>query len=154
MALTSDFWHDGDIGEARRDHLLVLHAEGCSLGLIAERLGTTRNAISGKCHRLRLEMYPIPAMSKTRAFVRPHQQNIPVKRGPPPKPVPTGAYQCTLLDLKNKSCRYPLWSDASLPVDQKFYCGVPHADISSGRPYCSVHAERCLTTPKKKNAPG
>jgi len=159
VTLEPDFWHDGVIGEARLDHLVILHREGCSLGLMAERLGTTRNAISGKCQRMHLPLLPKPVQTKVHPNILRHHQRASIKRSPPVNgrtPPPPGEHRCTLLGLTNRSCRYPLWGDGSLSLDEKFYCGVPQADAHSGRPYCVMHARRCLTAPKAKgkNAQG
>lgn len=50
--------------------------------------------------------------------------------------VPAESFRCTLLDLTNESCRWPIGD----PWKPEFrFCGAPGADFPAGRPYCPCH---------------
>ena len=63
------------------------------------------------------------------------------RRHEKPKPVivPGRDYRCSILELNNLTCRYPLWH-TSAPHSERFYCGTPGADLSAGLPYCERHS--------------
>ena len=54
-------------------------------------------------------------------------------------PPPSDQFKCTLLELGNDTCRWPLWDDDTKGA--KFYCGTPEADCIEGKPYCRWHSE-------------
>ena len=91
--------------------LQAMWAEGRSARDIAERLGTTRNAVIGKANRLGLSHMSKPRPAKVE-----------------PKPRAPGS-----LDLNERMCRWPIGH----PGDQDFhFCGNPRI---AGRPYCEAH---------------
>lgn len=133
-------WTDEKCDELRR-----LWAEGYSASAIAAELGiATRNAVIGKAHRLGLdgraerkqaqaireprrkpERRPKLNVGKVDALTRNR-----ITRSPPFDGSPI-----TLFELSNWTCRWPVSDD----VCHMFYCGVPEADLSHGRPYCEHH---------------
>jgi GcrA cell cycle regulator len=58
---------------------------------------------------------------------------VPAVAGTAPRPSAPG---CSILDLTNASCRWPL-EPAGL-ADPR-YCGEPSADLSARTPYCAAH---------------
>lgn len=53
----------------------------------------------------------------------------------------TESERVTLFDLRESSCRFPLWHDSARPpIEQRFYCG---ARIDPAQSYCDHHAQRC-----------
>lgn len=124
----------------------TLNAEfGCAL---------TRNAVIGKAHRLGLyngrsretaSGHPFSPNQprQSRAFVfkkRPlSESKLPQPYVPPAVAEDPTEYHCTIFDLTNVTCRWPLgkWNEPA-----KLFCGDPTADLSFNRPYCRVHARR------------
>ena len=49
--------------------------------------------------------------------------------------------RCDITGLRDSTCRYPLWN---APGEEHFYCGVPEAQNSAGKPYCKHHAKLCF----------
>lgn len=74
-----DFWTD-DVVERLQDFV----ERGWSAGLIAQELGTTRNAVTGKVHRLGLTTLQKP--TRQIAAAPPKPRPIPATRPPKPKP--------------------------------------------------------------------
>lgn len=102
----------------RVDMLKQLWADGATAQAIAERLGgVSRSAVMGKVFRLRL--------------------NAAGSAGGPASAAPPWRRGKTLLELTNRSCRWPLGE----PGQPSFlFCGVAGADLTSGMPYCARHA--------------
>ena len=145
-----DEWPEEDI------QLLVgLFNNGCSLGVIAKRMGKTRNAISGKLHRVRksgkhkMEPPRAPAVGG-----RVKGAEIRLERSTKPKR-PKGAtvirlrqpfekkrMRLHIIDITNAvtfeqldkcHCKFPLGD----PQDPDFkFCGAPREEK---RPYCAGH---------------
>jgi hypothetical protein len=72
----------------------------------------------------------------------------------PPKPIeqiaePTPATTCTLLDLTNETCRFPVGK----PSPVQWFCGSPGGDLAAGMPYCGWHAKRCFTQTTWRGVP-
>jgi hypothetical protein len=57
-----------------------------------------------------------------------------------PEPIPATA--CSIFDLRNESCRFPV---GPLHDPATLFCGAPAADLAAGMPYCSKCAPRCYT---------
>ena len=117
----------------------------------------TRNAVIGKLKRLGLQGGgtghggPRPGAgppSKRRAVhgglsVRGATFNPPYvgqpameKTNQPETPPPASALQCSILDLTNETCRFPVTDDSPW-----LFCGAPEADLNTGVPYCPYHSQ-------------
>ncbi|WP_029350637.1 GcrA family cell cycle regulator [Bosea sp. 117] len=147
--------------DERVELLKKLWAEGLSASQIAAELGNvTRNAVIGKVHRLGLSgraktvTSAAPRPRKPRpATVQPARPR-PMVHGntalapayaPVPEPEPEDlpdpvanvipmAERCTILDLTEFTCRWPV-GDPGKP--DFFYCG---SRTKTGLPYCAYHA--------------
>jgi GcrA cell cycle regulator len=139
MAILSD-WTEERTGRLER-----LHSEGLSFSLIAADIGVTRSAAIGKAHRMQLPRRSEIVQCKARgAPVRhsPKAKVVAMKTAKRPEIIPGHDYRCTICDLKDDSCRYPLW-ETNTPHEAQFYCGVPDASLVAGVPYCRNHAALC-----------
>lgn len=139
----------------RVERLTTMWAEGLSGGQIAAELGdVSRNAVIGKAHRLKLakrmnvampRAKPEPRIHKRQRFreVKPLFEEL---RDNPPTvdeakliaelcAQPNEIQGCTLMELTEKTCRWPLWDD--VVSDQ--YCGAKPVVGSS---YCPVHSKK------------
>jgi len=132
--------------EAQTEELATLFHQGLSFSLISKEIGKSKNACVGKSKRIGL-----PHRGHVIACERTPRD--PIKHSPrphireTPKSVPTvdsRDWRCSIYDLKDRSCRYPLWSDE--PCDEHLYCGRPTARLSEGRPYCATHAKMTFHT--------
>jgi GcrA cell cycle regulator len=134
------FWTD-----ARVELLKKLWAEpGLSCRLIANELGTTRNAIIGKGGRLRLPMRPQAPRTPQAATHSPGSRPEPAQSMPVPLPVPELGdrdipleQRRSLLELTTATCRWPIGDPRT---EAFFYCGAPTARI--GQSYCPSHYAR------------
>lgn len=145
--------------DERVELLKKLWAEGLSASQIAAELGSiTRNAVIGKVHRLGLsgraktvsspaprprkprpaaEARPRPMVHGNTALAPVFQPAIEAEPEELPDPVANVipmADRCTILDLTEFTCRWPV-GDPGKP--DFFYCGS-HTKI--GLPYCAYHA--------------
>jgi GcrA cell cycle regulator len=147
--------------DERVELLKKLWAEGLSASQIAAELGgVTRNAVIGKVHRLGLSgrakapSSAIPRPRKPRTASSGIRMSRPAARGntalarhavlaydleiePEPEPleniVPIGQ-RCTLLELSDAKCRWPIGDPGSMDF---FFCGGrPVGEL----PYCAYHA--------------
>jgi GcrA cell cycle regulator len=116
---------------------------GLSCRDIAAQIGVSRNAVIGKLSRLNLgrgKPVPLPKRAaapaakrgRPRLYSPPRLVGAPSAAPPPVAEIPN-ANCCSLLELSQDNCRWPL---ASAGVAQNF-CGNPRAD---GLPYCPGHA--------------
>lgn len=150
--------------DERVELLKKLWNDGLSASQIAAELGgVTRNAVIGKVHRLGLSgrtKAPVSASPRTRkparttpSAPRPQAQfrgnaalkpqarpDLEVDIAPDVEPLPeldnvvAMGERCTIMDLKEYSCRWPVGD----PGTAEFrYCG---ARSDSGKPYCAYHA--------------
>jgi GcrA cell cycle regulator len=145
--------------EDRVQLLMKLWNDGRSASQIASELGgVTRNAVIGKVHRLGLSgraktpSSVAPRAKKPKAPVAP-RTSAPVSRGntalkpqyaPVAQPIAEAAVEplenvvpigerCTLLELKESSCRWPIGD----PGKSDFlFCG---GKSDAGVPYCAYH---------------
>ena len=132
------FWTD-----ARVELLKKLWAEpGLSCRLIANELGTTRNAIIGKGGRLNLPMRPQAPRAPKAASSSTCLATCVTK--PASLPVPEISdrdipleQRRGLLELTTATCRWPIVDPRT---DAFFYCGAPTTRI--GQSYCSDHYAR------------
>lgn len=132
----------------RIERLKELVDQGLTAEQIARELGggITHNAVIGKIQRLGLKLrgsaiwFPRPGKPRQPRVRAPKQRWVP----PPPPPAQfaeaaTAAppdpskFACTLLQLNDKTCRWPLGD----PQEPDFhFCGVPPRE---GQPYCDHH---------------
>jgi hypothetical protein len=154
------------------NELIKLWEQGFSGTEIAYRMGTTRNAVLGKIHRLR-EKHLIsrrPKVSKPRPEPVMEAKKEKPKAPPPPrkaapkrptiwtklpkteairseptsKTVPVEKTLLTLFDLKRTNCRYIVEMDTPSGA---LYCGDPMDRAS----YCKKHADLCYYKLVKKH---
>ena len=140
--MESNLWSD-----ERRKKLETLFRQGKSFSLIATEIGVTRNAAIGKAHRMKLSgPKPIETLQRPRSAVRKKRERAAAKavavKKSKPVVVPDHDYRCTIYDLEDSSCRYPMWG-ISAPHPERFYCGVPEASAAAGFPYCEQHSVVC-----------
>lgn len=141
------FWTDERVEELRRlapDH---------TASQIAQIMGApTRNVIIGKMNRLGMSrprdlMTPkraaeAAATAKAAATVVKIRTNglrmtpwasRPAFSGTSPISTIGGLYQCTLVQLTDETCRFPMWGDDT-PAHERRYCGGKAVE---GLPYCA-----------------
>ena len=132
----------------RVERLEALHRNGLSFTLIAADIGVSRAAAIGKAHRLHLPKrnavaqymaHAAAARSPPRSRRRRELAAKPVVT-PPPVIIPNHDYSCTIIELTDTTCRYPLWGVGD-QHHQRRYCGRPGASVSAGVPYCRRHTK-------------
>lgn len=138
--------------QEKAGRLETLHRTGLSFSQIAADIGTTRSAAIGKARRMKLARREIRNISTPgKRIAQPKPAAPPPAPEPPPKPAfkaePGRDYSCTIYDLVDASCRFPLW-ELGTPHEQRKYCGVPAATFSLGNPYCPHHMLKSGTAPK------
>ncbi|PCI01832.1 MAG: global cell cycle regulator GcrA-like protein [Alphaproteobacteria bacterium] len=112
--------------DERVEQLKTLWGAGKTAAEIAKDLGEglTRNAVIGKAHRLGLSGRVTPIQKKIDKPLPPESKDLLAKNG-----------GISLLELTEKTCRYP-YGD---PQKSGFhFCG---GDAIPGVPYCGQHAE-------------
>jgi len=131
-----------------RIELLKTHFDaGFSCAQIARRLGMTRNAVIGKLNRLGLsrpkraavkqaERRTVPAGTRRMGFVQ-HEILAALRAelcaASEEEPYP-GAQRCSLLELTEAKCRWPIGEPGSASFG---FCGNEQV---KGLPYCAIHA--------------
>lgn len=117
--------------DERVEILKKLWAKETPAAEIAEVLGTTRNAVIGKAHRLGLSAKKSAAADKKNASGEGKNTSASrskTKESPPKRKGKTG-----LLDLTERTCRFPIGH----PDKKGFhFCGEPPLP---GKPYCAEH---------------
>jgi GcrA cell cycle regulator len=127
-------WTKERIADLRR-----MVSEGVPFSQIADKLGTTKNACSGKADRLGLSAKSERAVRlKIRgghgAFgVSLESQNAPSLPSMPDGSNTPTKQRCTLLQLSNDVCKWPFGEPQSPDF---FFCGGKAMD---GFPYCAQH---------------
>jgi hypothetical protein len=121
-------------GATRDAEIRDLAGRGLSAGEIATRLGLTRNAVIGLCHRrgiaLRRGRGGVPANARiTVSAAGPDEAPAAAPQPAAPRTAPRGG---------GEGCRWPLRADDEQPTH--VYCGAPRDQ--PGRPYCAAHAAR------------
>lgn len=138
-------WSDKAVTELKR-----LFDEGLSMSQIAAAIGApSRNSVIGKLHRngmFRGKPKPVPRPPRVqRKGVHTAKAWKPRKPTPAPEPAapPLGEISavpqpCTLMELTNETCRWPIGEGADM-----LFCGSP-SDMHNGRPYCQFHTRMGL----------
>jgi GcrA cell cycle regulator len=129
---------------------------GFSCGQIASELGVSRNAVIGKANRLGLSRFKnaVPSQSK-QSGTRQNAHNRTVTRQinvrefwakpQPPEVGRESAKACSLLDLQQWHCRWPIGD----PTSKDFaFCGRRPI---AGLPYCPAHAQMAYR-PSRRDA--
>jgi GcrA cell cycle regulator len=149
---------NSDWNDDRARRLETLYDKGLSFRSIAKEIGVSRSAAIGKAYRMnlpkRLEVVTVvgntvntihapkkPKKRRTRWGIRPAEPPKPPTPEPAVVIVPGVDYRCTILELSDNSCRWPLWQ-FDTPHAGRLYCGAPGASVSGGVPYCRLHAKR------------
>ena len=109
-------WNDEQVNA-----LVELWNEGLPTSEIGRRLGTTKNAVVGKAHRLRL--------SKRQSLIH--------KKAPPAEVIRLG-------ELRTGMCSWPL-GEPGTPDFQ--FCGRPAVP---GKPYCDEHCSVAYVSSKDR----
>ena len=140
---------DSQWNPTRMQQLEQLYRKGLCFRLIAEEIGVSRSAAIAKSHRMRLpKREPPPSKPLIRNPPRRRLRREASLRVQPmiesnwPKIDPGQDYSCTICELTDVTCRYPLWP-TSAPHSERRYCGRPQASVSTGVPYCRHHSQLC-----------
>lgn len=141
--------------EEQLEQLHKLAGVGLSAGEIGARIGKTRNAVVGKCHRIGIPLgsKSAPAVHYSKHVARPkdapprprqrHKRATtpilkPTILPPPPKepPVPIEPRKIELTELSADDCKWPIGDGPFL------FCGNPRDTALNGVeqvPYCFQH---------------
>jgi hypothetical protein len=131
-------WSDADV-----ETLKSMVAAGKSYGDIAMAIPHSRVSCIGKSHRLHLVQGARAEIPKAKRAAFVPNALVPLKREPFRAGKPTSTIiddieGIGLVELTADTCRWPLWTDETAPVDKRF-CGAHAADGSS---YCQTHHRR------------
>jgi GcrA cell cycle regulator len=143
-------WNDEAVAK-----LTKLYVKGLSSSEIAKELGTTRNAVIGKIDRSGLRLASkiegfrkaVPKLPGPRPKERPRPRIKPVYYGIEEPAAPENMKGCTLMQLTDKTCRFPI-GDPSEPGFH--FCGSAVAGID--RVYCPHHTKIAYTTAAQRRA--
>jgi len=142
---------------AERIELLKSYVDaGLSCGQIAREIGVSRNAVIGKINRLQLPRGNRPAVRPPRRRPAPPtrprlvtQHHILMALHAVPQPaveevaVP-GACRCSLMELNEGKCRWPI----DEPGSESFgFCGN---EAVENLPYCAAHARMAYQFPARQ----
>lgn len=141
--------------ESKMQQLQTLYHRGLSFALIAADIGVTRGSAIGKAHRMQLPRRIVISACKARP---PRLHPAPKRRkvamvSKPAEPVidPDHDYRCSIYQLTDRHCRWPLWR-GSTAHEHRLYCGIPTARVSAGVPYCRRHRAKMLNQASTVNA--
>ncbi len=134
----------------RIEILRTMATDGRSASEAGVELGITRNAVLGKANRNGIRFASAhhgPRKPRQRAKAK---ISHPIAPQPDPIPAspPAPARACSLLELTNETCRYPIAPEGEPYVA----CGALDADMSDGMPYCRVHARIAYRRPGEREA--
>jgi GcrA cell cycle regulator len=139
--------------------LTELWAKGETAVAIGGRLGLSRSAVLGKIFRLRLNTEKLANPNgggrrkmasrdnKSATAKNSHADESPARRRRSRRQalianIPVyGGRPIPLLELTNKSCRWPLQRGGTY-----LFCGALEADLEGGIPYCARHMRRAYCT--------
>lgn len=147
--MKSDFWNE------ERVNILTANWPNMSGADVAKILGTTRNTVIGKAHRLKLAAKrrkgraPVARKRRTRTTPRALPTAIPVPPEPvlPPQPTEHGL---SILQLQEHHCREIVGSGED---GLARYCGAPKAGLLKARigqfhsSYCMEHSGKNYQLP-------
>lgn len=130
------------------DLLREMWTDGVSTSLIAERLGTTKNAVVGKAHRIDLPSRSSPITRLPAGRSRTPRQSraidAPLGTPAPPRAAPVFIRRPTALPTScSRECQYPFGHPGARGF--RLCCG----EALFGKPYCEEHDELCYVRPKK-----
>jgi GcrA cell cycle regulator len=138
----------------RVEALRRLWAEGLSAAQVAERLGVTRGAVTGKVARLGLQGRASTARANAIRRGRAPPRPAPGQQGPdtrihlPGQPLPEPQTEdvatVATLDLEAWHCRWPCGDPVEVGAAQPLFCGRRKV---LGLPYCEQHAARAYNRP-------
>lgn len=142
--------------EARCEYLLSLREIGYSAGRIAAEMQVSRNAVIGRLHRMGYKSNRRPMHVLARPQRSPYKPPLKAASVEPsdgleieqlvsePRPV-------NLFDAGPRHCRYPLWDDHRLPLQDKLFCG---GQTIPGETYCPACRGKVYTQarPSAKDA--
>ena len=115
---------------------------------IAAKLGTTKNAVIGRVHRLKLPSRVSPIQRAARGDkpkpVRAAVARQPSAPKPPPAPRSPPVIARTPPVVRHRSCQ---WVEGNRPAWR--FCDAPTAGASS---YCAEHHARCFVKPDPSTA--
>ena len=151
-----DFWTEGRVATLRE-----LWASGMLAATIGIRLGTSKNAVVGKVHRLGLKPRPSPikrsdpknghdrtAQGKTVLKPRAKPQNT-RKLGDFTERLPSSRIEIrTGVVSSARPCQWPMWDDDT-PMHERTHCGRGSL-VDSHFPFCPEHNSRGCIPVKKK----
>jgi len=136
----------------RVELLRAWRAEGLSLRECGRRLGISKNAVAGFCHRHQIEGPPAQAVrleaalaalerkrERTRLAMAKARAAAPkpiVERRPEPAPPPRLDLQRAAI-VPVRGCQYPIGQPARVGF---YFCGDP---VAPGAPYCPDHVRLC-----------
>jgi GcrA cell cycle regulator len=143
-------WTDDDVQLMKK-----LIADGISATVVGQRFGVTRSAIIGKLNRLKIKIGDLNGFNNSGKMLArieakklhrirprlalygdwhpPRKTNVvTIKPKTKPKPVVNLDHKCTIMQLKDKTCHWPLWG---MDDKNRFYCGAP----VTGKTYCEAH---------------
>jgi len=160
--LTGAIW-DQRAWDADHDRVLTqMVVAGFSCGVMAKKLGRSKNSVIGRCRRLHLQLAHRPTVrqpkpgahhSATEAMDGPSLASpVPPPPASPPKdqrpehsppavsprPLPPAAFPAF------RTCQYPRGDRPHWD-----FCGEP---VAPGRPYCATHVCICWVSPPRKAA--
>jgi GcrA cell cycle regulator len=115
--------------------LRKLWEEGVPTAEIGRRLGTTKNAVVGKAHRLNLPDRPSPIRGGAKSERTRKPATPPPFYGYPPRPQPP-------------TCCWPIGEPGTPDFH---FCGAP---VLKGKPYCAEHAEVAYVRVGRDKPPG
>lgn len=124
------FWTEERLATLRR-----LWAQGYSGHAIAINLNARSGyAVIDKAHKIGLSSrFTSKIVRDGHIQTRRMRIDTALRRTPPPDT----QFKCTLFELSNNTCRWPLWDDET--AGPKFFCGAPEADNHNAQPYCQWH---------------
>jgi GcrA cell cycle regulator len=151
----TDYWAETVIDKLRELAITTMSTREIAHALNVE-FGTvlTKNAVIGKINRLGFRpkrqtprREPKPTIAIIARVKREPRNNFNFHRQrynaqiTPLAPVPIEPIEpvgrCTLLELTNKTCRWPIGN----PGEPGFlFCGSPKANMEKNRPYCRYHS--------------
>lgn len=129
-------WTPEAVAELRR-----LWDERISANLIAQRMGTSKNSILGKAHRLAFPSRESPIKHVSSRPVKPRVIRLP----PSPTPLPIEMESSPVVLSARETCQ---WIDGKPQGRTTLFCGAPTVRGSS---YCPKHHARCWITPVAVN---